>query len=283
LSEGSARLTGALARPAEGPPTETYLTLRARALEWLGDFGIFQGERDAPQPRYEESLALYGELGNTEGIAEVLSHFGMLFVMRGNHERAIALLEESLDLYRELGNKSGIAWDLFFLGQPVYIQGHTRRAGTMFEESVALFREVDDTWGIASALFRMAMVALDEGAYPQVGTYLVESLIRLRELGERWQIVNTLEVLSCLAAVQGQQLEDMQPSLLRSARIFGATERLRETLSAPVLPSEQHFYERGVAILHAHLDAATLAAWAEGRAMTLEQAIEYALSEGVVG
>ncbi len=278
LSEGSGWLTGALARPAEGASTETYRTLRAKALEWLGDFGIFQGERDAPQPRYEESLALYGELGNTEGIAEVLSHFGMLFVMRGDHERAVALLEESLELYRELGNKSGIAWGLFFLGQPIYIQGYIQRAGAMFEESVALFRAVDDTWGIASALFRVAMVALDEGAYHQAGAYLVESLTRLRELGERWQIVNTLEVFACLAAVQRQQSEDTQPSLLRAARIFGATEVLRETLSAPVLPSEQHFYERGVAALHAQLDEAALAAaWAEGRAMTLEQAVAFAL------
>jgi predicted ATPase/DNA-binding XRE family transcriptional regulator len=278
LNEGKGWLTGALARSAEGTSTETYRTLRARALEWLGDFGIFQGEQDAPQPRYEESLALYGELGNTDGIAEVLSHFAMLFVMRGDHERAVALLEESLELYRELGNKSGVAWVLFFMGQPIYIQGHIQRAGAMFEESVALFRAVDDTWGIASALFRVAMVALDEGAYRQAGAYLVESMTRLRELGERWQIVNTLEVFACLAAIQRQQLEDSQPNLLMAARIFGATEVLRETLSAPVLPSEQHFYERGVATLRAQLDPAALAAaWAEGRAMSLEQAVAYAL------
>jgi hypothetical protein len=46
------------------------------------------------------------------------------------------------------------------------------------------------------------------------------------------------------------------------------------------LPFQRHFNERGVASLRAQLDeAALVTAWAKGRAMTLEQAIEYALSE----
>jgi len=55
----------------------------------------------------------------------------------------------------------------------------------------------------------------------------------------------------------------------------------RETLGAPTLSIYQAHYKRGVAAARALLDGATFAAaWAEGRAMPLEQAIAYALSEG---
>jgi hypothetical protein len=47
-----------------------------------------------------------------------------------------------------------------------------------------------------------------------------------------------------------------------------------------VLPDNQDHYERSVGAARGRLDAVTFAAaWAEGRAMTLEQAIQYALEE----
>jgi hypothetical protein len=124
------------------------------------------------------------------------------------------------------------------------------------------------------------MVAVDQGNYHHAGTQLRESLTLLQELGERWQIAHTLEVFACLAAVQGQQTDGTEPGLLQSARIFGAAEAVRETLSAPMFSSNRQFYDRGVATLRAKLDeAAFAAAWSEGRRMTLDQAVAYALNQ----
>jgi hypothetical protein len=83
----------------------------------------------------------------------------------------------------------------------------------------------------------LAMVALDEGDYRRAGAQLRESLTILREMGERWQIVHTLEVCACLAA------HGTQANLVRSARIFGATEKLRESLAAPMLLFQRDFNE----------------------------------------
>jgi hypothetical protein len=116
------------------------------------------------------------------------------------------------------------------------------------------------------------MIALDQGNYTQADAYLVTSLTDLRELNEHWQILNTLEVFAGLAAAQGQ------PYLLRSARIFGAVDAQREMISMPTLAFERQFVERSIAILYAQLDEAALAsAWAEGRAMTMDQVVAYAL------
>jgi hypothetical protein len=61
--------------------------------------------------------------------------------------------------------------------------------------------------------------------------------------------------------------------------LFGAAEALRVAIDAPRLPVERADYERWVAAVRAQLGAEAFAAeWAEGGAMTLEQAIASALA-----
>jgi len=68
-----------------------------------------------------------------------------------------------------------------------------------------------------------------------------------------------------------QQLE-------RAARLFGAAEALRAAAGVPLTPFDRADYDRDVAAIQAQLDNAALkAAWVEGRAMSLEQAVAYAL------
>jgi DNA-binding NarL/FixJ family response regulator len=81
--------------------------------------------------------------------------------------------------------------------------------------------------------------------------------------------------LEGLAAVYGAKGEGT-----RAARLYGAVEALRLAIGAPLSPADQPELERHLATAHATLDAASWeAAWADGRAMTPEQAAEYALSE----
>ncbi len=64
----------------------------------------------------------------------------------------------------------------------------------------------------------------------------------------------------------------------RAARLWGAAEALREVIGSPRPPNEREEYERGLATVREALGEEVFsAAWAEGRAMSLEQAIEYAL------
>jgi L-fucose isomerase-like protein len=61
--------------------------------------------------------------------------------------------------------------------------------------------------------------------------------------------------------------------------LFGASDALRETFGFRRAAVDQLEHERRVASVRDALeDGALRVAWGEGRAMTLEQAIEYALS-----
>ena len=65
----------------------------------------------------------------------------------------------------------------------------------------------------------------------------------------------------------------------RAARVFGAFETLREgvVMNGKLDPADRMDYEHYVALARAQLDEAPFeAAWAKGRAMTLDQAVECA-------
>ena len=93
-----------------------------------------------------------------------------------------------------------------------------------------------------------------------------------RELADRDGIADSLEDLAAVAASLGRSQ--------RAARLSGSAEALREAIDAPIPPSRRADYERNVVETRAALgQEAFAAAWAEGRAMSLEQALAYALGE----
>src|SRR4028118_1211338 len=94
-------------------------------------------------------------------------------------------------------------------------------------------------------------------------------------MGVRGSLGCFLEGLAVVAGVQGE--------VERSARLFGAAEGLLQAVEAPVYDYyEPHrsFYQRTVATVRAKLGEEDFEEARErGRAMTFEQAVEYALDE----
>ena len=93
-----------------------------------------------------------------------------------------------------------------------------------------------------------------------------------REFGHRGAVAHQLECLAFIAKAQDQGE--------RAVRLMGAAETLREVSSSPMTPNEHTLYDKEVAELRASLDEPEFVAlWAEGRTMTMDQAIAYALEE----
>ena len=130
----------------------------------------------------------------------------------------------------------------------------------------------------------MAWVALDQGTTEGVPALLEESLRLLGELGDRRNAAYLLEGWASLAAaLSSAQPKDQHGSrerAQRAARLFGAAGAVRTASGIPLPPVDRWWYERYLATARAQLDERSWeAAWAEGQAMTLEQAIAYALEE----
>jgi hypothetical protein len=103
---------------------------------------------------------------------------------------------------------------------------------------------------------------------------LKEALHIQRELGARQNLSESLEAFAAVALA----LAGPEPA----ARIWGRAERLRDEIGAPMAPLASPWYDRQVAAARAALgdDVAFELAWREGRAMNLEQAVQYALDVG---
>ena len=116
-------------------------------------------------------------------------------------------------------------------------------------------------------------VAIDQRDHDRARGLLAESLAIARELGDPRVVIDGLEISAYLAVAVGR--------MDRAARLQGAAEALRETIGVPLSPSERALYE--VTMLPAVRAAPGFAAaWAEGRVMSVEQAVAYALEESTV-
>jgi predicted ATPase/serine/threonine protein kinase/DNA-binding CsgD family transcriptional regulator len=239
----------------------------AWALFSLGLLANSQGEYARACSLYEEGLALFREVEHKKGTAHILSQLAQaLFVSQGDQARVRSLLEESLALSREIGFKEGIAASLLYLGQLALSQGDGATARSLAEESVVLYKEMGHRHGTAESLAVLAKVVAAEGDYTPARVLYEESLAISRALGEKWVIAACLVGLGEVVAAQRQ--------LAWAAQLWGAAETLRDTIGVPIPPAERAGYERAVSAGRVHLgERAFAGAWAQGRAMTPEQAL----------
>lgn len=257
----------------------------ADALITLGDMGTGVGDYATASSLMKEALGIMRELKDVKGIARALWQLGSCAVRLGDYEQAVQYLEEALPLWRHVGDKNNLATVLSVMAEVAARQGDHGRATELEEESLALRREIGTNWGIAVSLGNFAWVTLCRGDLKQAVTLLGESLTLRREIGDAGGTAWCLEKLAEISLTKGQREsssrrdEDFQ----RAAWLFGAAAALREFIGSVIDLVDQPEYERQIDIVQAHLDEATFtAAWAEGQAMTLEQAVNYALATEAV-
>jgi predicted ATPase/DNA-binding winged helix-turn-helix (wHTH) protein len=243
----------------------------AASLDNLATLAYGEGDYASCRALYEESLAIFREVHDRWGTAATLDNLGTAVSVQGDYAFARALHEESLAIRRELGDRRGIAFSLGNLGTLACNERRYPAARVLLEEALTIFQELGDRRCIALCLNNLGTVARDQGDYPVARALCEESLALRRELGDRRGVAESLEELGyCAFALVGSG---------RSARIWGAAERLREEIASPIVPPDRPQYDRQVAAARAATgdDAAFDLAWQEGRAMTLDQAVEYAL------
>jgi non-specific serine/threonine protein kinase len=268
-SEGLAWTEGALARSSEAPPSAPLRALAAAIY-----FASQRGDQGKARTLGERGLTLCRELGDDdkEARARVLFYVGVVAMRQADYERSKALFNESLNVSHELADKMYCGLTLVQLGVVATYQGDDERATTCHAQGLAALREFGDKYGIAYALSRFARdVTLRQGHYDQAAASFAESLIVCREVGHSWISEESVDGLGRVASATGRYE--------RAARLFGAAEVLRETVGWHLTPPDQADHDKYVASARAALaEAAFATAWAEGRAMTLEQAVEYALA-----
>jgi hypothetical protein len=159
------------------------------------------------------------------------------------------------------------------LGAVLSYQGDAVQAIPILEEGLMLAQRQGDTQNTAILQAMLAHNLLRQQESERAVALLHESIIHLQRIQGKWFLVYPLLELATVAHLREQPL--------RTARLLGAAKALGDATGTPLHGAPQAWYDELVATVRTHLGEHDFhQAWAEGRAMTLEQAIAYALEEG---
>jgi predicted ATPase/DNA-binding XRE family transcriptional regulator len=275
LSDGRRWIERILALDATGSqagdaPRKLPARTKAYLLRVAGVLSMMQGDHDRAVSLHEGAMGVYGEMGHRKGVGASLRELGLVAYEQGDFERAVRLHERSLAFAREFATAFGVAWSLRALADAVRGQGDLERARMLLEESLGLSRG-EHAWNTASTLASLGNVECEAGEWARASRLYEESLGLGRRTGQNHTILTCLEGLARVAVAQGR--------MQRAARLRGAAAALREDRGWPLPPAKHVEHERTTAAAREALgEEAFEAAWAEGYAIPLEDAITVALN-----
>jgi tetratricopeptide (TPR) repeat protein len=298
-----------------GAQEDNIALIRARALSSAGRLAWFQADFPGARAHLEESVALFRQQQDRNGMLDAMSTLILVKTFQGELSEAMSSLEESIDLLQHLPDrqsllpvitvlaraatfmnmkeslphawtlgteaerlaraahdKRNLSWALTAVAFYHYYSGNCAAACPYLEEGVTLFRELGDLWGVSLLTWSLGNIARQEGQYDEAWKLNEQSLTMQSRQNSRQGLPPMLESFAYLAIDEGQAR--------RGAHLLAAAAKLRETygsIQQPLLIAEQEGYMEKLRALLA--PAELEAAWKEGSAMKLEDAISYSLSK----
>jgi non-specific serine/threonine protein kinase len=248
-------------------------SLRVRALVAAADFSFLSGDYGATRAFSDAAVALDDPELGTDRWAVAFASFllGNLALFDGKTAEAKDRFERAVAMARAAG--AAHITGLVLLGPKTIAReaGDYEAAMELMEESVALLRP-RGKWMLATALANVCDSALCLGRVDQAEKAGGEGVVCAHETGDTRGMSWCLAVLAC-AAVAGKR-----PN--RAARLWGAAEGLSESIGAPLPPFIRDVAELALSAVRRELgDERFAAAWTEGRQLTRDAAVAYALQD----
>jgi len=249
----------------------------AESLLQLGKVARVQGFAEEARRSYSDALAVSQQDALTASTGSAFAGLGDIAAQEGALERARELYEQALACYRAADHPHAIGSGLLNGGAVALHRGRTEDSTALYREALAIYEDLHDDTCSAEALAGLAEVRREEARAPVTGSELREAaglhrqaLVRRARMGQRGAMVTSFEGLAQIATTGGDPR--------RAARLLGFAEALRETTSTPIPPAHRGSYARLVSELTGGVQEGRIdAAWKQGRVMTVEQAVAYAL------
>jgi len=270
------------------------------------------GDYAAARARFEHGLAIAREIEHPWGMADALTNLGCVYRILGQYSTAQSYLEEAIHVYE--GHGSGL-WETdalcalaenaisqgdlpmarlclqkaskllgtsenkwlqmlvcYIQGLLAFYEGDEMAAILLLDKATALAREGQYEPDLARSLVALSRVKRTLGQVLPASELLMEGLDLFRTLGHKLGIASAIEELGVVYVIQGDGVQ--------AAMLFSTAHALRETLGAPLPPVDLAAYESVIATCRTQLGEAVFArAWDAGKALSLEQAFDIALSK----
>jgi predicted ATPase/transcriptional regulator with XRE-family HTH domain len=293
-------------RAAEHPHGMGWALSYLAFHDTLGD-GDFMGATE----RYRESLALFTRIGDGRGIAATHWSLGTMARMRGDYTGAALEYEVSLEKARQEGLDEGITVSLWHMAWLALEQNALEHGRVLLEQCLLRFRSATQRDQMANTLILVAEVALLQNRIEDAATAIDKALTELRPRQNRYGLCIALALAGDIALADGDLVRaqhlvreclilcheaTLQPGAawacvvlagvvlqqgmaLEAAHLLGAADVLQEGSTPLQYPARRARIERRVRVACSALDEAIwMAAWEAGRAMSLQQIVQYAFA-----
>ena len=264
LAEGRRRLTDALARSrAEG-------SVRAAALTALGGIASWEGDADHGPAWIGEGIARWRELGDVAELTYALETLGWAFFVLGDNLPSLAAFEESLELRRTSDDRLGEMRSLSGVCQMLVAEGEVDRAEPLSRELLELARDRGDARSEHFAHHFLGDCALIRGDCDEAEDLYRASLRAALPLGDLLETSFEVQGVGMSAAGRGDWA--------RGLRLAAAGYAMWESIGATVGGTFWNvLLDRYIGAAREGLGPEGDAVWAEGHAMSFDDAVTLAL------
>ena len=278
------------------------------ALRVLGLVAFLRGQYVKARDLYLDSARLYENAGCVVRAPLAIQQAGQCALQQLDFAAARHLLDDALIRHRRLGNAHDEATTLRLLGQLALSERRLDEASAQSAESLRLFRALHDRNCAADSAAARAMVLCATGDAAGALRHAESAAATYRELGFPHSLAGTLRIISRVHAALGnvgaarralfdglveqrranrdhalpkllEAIAGMHPEAPIAPQLLGKSAVLREQGNVPIFPAERAEYESWHAAVRAkHTDADFDRAFAAGRVLTRDDAIQSALA-----
>ena len=253
------------------PDVTSFPDLYAAVMTQLANHIWLQFEADEARPIIEQALPVARSQGDPQTLAYALMVFGLVLTSDENFAAAQSTFEKSMTLFREGGYKWGYAMAVMCLASAADRNDDQARSLALNEQALGVFRELGETYFQSVCLWASGHVRAKLGDWKGGLGEVRESLTLSRRLDSKLEVAAGL---LRLAEVEGH-LED--PG--RAVRLYWAARSVYDSIGIRYQRDNPNL-EKRLASCRAALDEAAFAeAVEQGRLMTREQAVAYALED----
>jgi len=266
LSEGENLLETFLLKQIEYPQL-----IKSKALNAAGNIAWSLGKYDKAINYHEQNLVLRRESKDKRLIAQSLNNLGAAVHHLKDYTQAKSYYEEALALHQEMENMQGIAMANSNLGEIQSDLNNWVEAQLLYEKSLEIDKKINYEYGIAIDSSNLGFVLLKQGNLERARQVLSESLLLCQKLGDKFQVSSAISGFGRLLVSQGENIA--------AVPLFGVAEALCESIGIFPPSNQKAADDEVIDSLKSQIDEEIFKVkWEEGRRMSLEEAVNYALT-----
>jgi len=238
------------------------------AIQYAGECAFAQLDFKAARRLLDDALVQHRRFGNVHDAGSTLSLLGQLALNEHRLDEARAQSAESLRIFRALHDQNCGANAAAIHATVLCAMGEAAAALPHAESAAETYRELGFPLSLARILCTVGRIHATMGQVEAARRALFDGLSELRRANRDTPLPGLLEAIAA-----------MYPDAPVAPQLLGSAAALREQWNVPVFPSEHAEHESRHAEVRArHPDADFDRAFAAGRALTRDDAIQSALA-----